>query len=450
MYKKPIIKQKLSDNQQSMLNLMRLIKGENMPLRQAAKEFYELRYPTGIQNHVCTQMRKKATHHKSIFNEGRNNLKPDYFLHCIGSTDYVVEEWSCKKVRKQITKWDGTSTFVPTGEYEEYYNLYLKGYWLNEIPKKKCTVKRLDGRDCIFPIVYGQKYCKNHKWRIEKSNLKVTHAGLHPKFRNEDGSQMTVEERKAKYVNWMTSDDWPNPIIIDPITQISNNTGKQGNALYDEIMLNSKYHIDIRKFFNYVYQYEPVEGYTREQPVDRINGKKYFEYLDGTVERKYWHIVKAVWNTNIQMDKSIKIEGVSKFEEYIISKGYIPFNIDHVTNKFCQFTGKTVPYSSMGTIDLIYIKDGDIEKGHRIIYGLHEAGHHPNLVTPRPDVKVKRFIKDTIFKNLETKNNDYIWLDEKFDSTIEVLFQNETVEDIFDSLFDKNKKFEYDLTKITL
>lgn len=195
MYKKPIIKPKLSEHQQSMLNLIRLIKGENLPLRQAAKEFYELRYPTGIQNHVCTQMRKKASHHKSVQNEG-GNLKQEYFLHCIGSTDYIVEEWSCKKVRKQITKWNGTNTFIPTGEYEEYYNLYLKGYWLNEIPKKQ------------YPLA---DLIPKHIRHIPGSE--VSHPGLHPKFRNEDGSQMTVEERKAKYVNWMTSDDWPNPIM---------------------------------------------------------------------------------------------------------------------------------------------------------------------------------------------------------------------------------------------
>lgn len=196
MYKPPIIKPKLSEHQQSMLNLMRLVKGEKLPLRQAAKEFYELRYPTGVQNHVCTQMRKKASHHKSMQNEG-GNLKPEYFLHCIGSTDYIVEEWNCKKVRKQITKWNGTNTFVPTGEYEEYYNLYLKGYWLNEIPKKK------------YPLA---DLIPKHLRHIPGSE--ISHPGLHPKFRNEDGSQMTVEERKAKYVNWMTSDDWPNPKLF--------------------------------------------------------------------------------------------------------------------------------------------------------------------------------------------------------------------------------------------
>jgi hypothetical protein len=129
MYKPPIIKPKLSKNQQAMLNLIRFVKGENVPLKQAAKEFYEYRYPKGVQQHVCDQMRAKAACHKGNV-DSAGNLKKEYFLHCIGSTDYVVLSWDCKKVRKQITKWNGITAFTPTGEYEEYYSLYLEGYWL--------------------------------------------------------------------------------------------------------------------------------------------------------------------------------------------------------------------------------------------------------------------------------------------------------------------------------
>lgn len=187
-YAAPIKKQPLSDLQKSMLNLSKYM-GNSVSLRQAAKDFYELRYPTGIQNHICTQMRKTAACNKSITNEA-TNLKLDYFLHCIGSTDYRVEAWDCKLVRKQITKWDGSSTFIPTGEYEEYYSLYLKGYWLNEISKKPSIPK--------------------WKWH-NRNNPLVKHAGLHPKWLTEDGDQMSVEQRKAKYVDWIGTDDWPNP-----------------------------------------------------------------------------------------------------------------------------------------------------------------------------------------------------------------------------------------------
>lgn len=271
MYKKPIIKTKLTDHQQAMLNLSRVM-GKDISLRQAAKDFYDLRYPTGIQNHICTQMRKKASHNRANSIYG-GNLKLDFFLHCIGSTDFVVETWNCTHVKKQITKWDGSSTFIPTGEYEEYYNLYLEGYWLDEVPnikeykcegwvhKKKrcCDCNHASSFRCDIYQKVNKAYCnqqaiftnKDHysakyrkrfiaKWMShDYSKTSIKHAGLHPKWLTEDGNQMSVEQRKAKYVDWISTNDWPNPKLLSHNLQIIDNGKKV--IIPEQLWNTSKY-----------------------------------------------------------------------------------------------------------------------------------------------------------------------------------------------------------------
>lgn len=63
---------------------------------------------------------------------------------------------------------------------------------------KKCKGIKNNGLKCNNSIKFG-KYCRFHF-----NQCKEVHAGLNPKFINEDGSQMTIEERKLKYgKNWI-------------------------------------------------------------------------------------------------------------------------------------------------------------------------------------------------------------------------------------------------------
>ena len=58
---------------------------------------------------------------------------------------------------------------------------------------KKCNGIKLNGLKCNNSVKFG-KYCRFHL-----NQCKEIHAGLNSKFRNKDGTQMTVEERKLKY-----------------------------------------------------------------------------------------------------------------------------------------------------------------------------------------------------------------------------------------------------------
>lgn len=121
------------------------------------------------------------------------------------------------------------------------------------------------------------------------------------------------------------------------------------------------------------------------------------------------------------------MNGVSKFEEYIIDKGFIP----HVYDKkdgWIPFKGITISYSTYGPMYMCY-KLEDLN----IVYGLHEMGHPPTLISPRPKIKLTRINKDDI----PTITN------ELYDSTIDILFQKESVETIYNSLFNKDIAFEY-------
>lgn len=86
------------------------------------------------------------------------------------------------------------------------------------------------------------------------------------------------------------------------------------------------------------------------------------------------------------------------FVEYLISKGYRPYR------KVMSKKGSTYVedsnigfYSSMSEhIDLRLIKDG---RTREVVYGLHERGHSPTLIYPRPKGVVTDADMDRIFLN---------------------------------------------------
>lgn len=120
------------------------------------------------------------------------------------------------------------------------------------------------------------------------------------------------------------------------------------------------------------------------------------------------------------------MDGASKFEEYILSIGYkLPDDV------------KRIHYSSVDNCRNVYTKDGCEE----IIYGLNEYGHPPGLIYPRPNVVVSRMVEiaHNMFCVREFCN--------AHDSTMDILFQNKSVEDIYNAIINSNIKFEFDLSR---
>jgi hypothetical protein len=167
--------------------------------------------------------------------------------------------------------------------------------------------------------------------------------------------------------------------------------------------------------YTFVRTQEKKDGYTFEQPVERINGLTYFEYSVDSYERQNWR--------KIQMDCGTFVGcGDSGFESFLHSKGYrlkVYRNRELVSVK--RFT-----LSFMGDSAAYYIKDNQT-----VIYGLKEKGKPPTLLSPLPQVFVKR--------ETGTKSNTH-------QSSIEVMFQQESYEQIYEAMFDQSIVFRYDLT----
>ena len=138
---------------------------------------------------------------------------------------------------------------------------------------------------------------------------------------------------------------------------------------------------------------------------------------------------------------------VSRFEQYLLDKGYTRYYID------CRRPGTIkditpnddFSYSSMDITTALYKKDNIT-----FVYGLHEKGHPPCLISPRPTVKVYRKERnehiDFYTKKLViTEKTVYT---EAQDASIDVVFEKETIEDIYNACLDKTIIFEYDLTNL--
>jgi hypothetical protein len=93
-------------------------------------------------------------------------------------------------------------------------------------------------------------------------------------------------------------------------------------------------------------------------------------------------------------------------------------------------------FSSMrvGGLATFYVKDKDFKNA--IIWGLNEHGKPPILISPKPNIFLKRF----------NKNNEVEFLNEYYQDAIFNLFKVENHQFIFDNLF-TNHLYYYDLTK---
>lgn len=133
----------------------------------------------------------------------------------------------------------------------------------------------------------------------------------------------------------------------------------------------------------------------------------------------------------------------SKFEEYLISLGYKPQI--HTKHGYIDADREHLSYSTMDILSIRYV-NGDKE----IHYGLHEHHHPPCLIWPRPKVRILRDIKCPEYSGIPFINKDdpdknFALETEAFDRNIDILFQKESIEDIYNAIFDDSIIFKYDL-----
>ena len=75
--------------------------------------------------------------------------------------------------------------------------------------------------------------------------------------------------------------------------------------------------------------YEPRNGFQFKQPVERLNGKSYYEYDENSYERQNWGFLKkesynynqaldfSKFNSNLWLNDDIKINAFNKINEFI-------------------------------------------------------------------------------------------------------------------------------------
>jgi hypothetical protein len=144
---------------------------------------------------------------------------------------------------------------------------------------------------------------------------------------------------------------------------------------------------------------------------------------------------------------------MTKFEQFLLDKGYIKHILNCKTMKFEIAKGHTI--STMANLDHRYIHNTDdnllqkIASGKSVMeedftyedrkgeicFGLHEAGKPPTLISPRPRIGVKR-VKDGK-EVLET---------EQWDDSMNVVLGKNPHEEIFKAMYDRGIVIKIDLT----
>jgi len=88
----------------------------------------------------------------------------------------------------------------------------------------------------------------------------------------------------------------------------------------------------------------------------------------------------------------------------------------------------------VGGISTFWIKDNDFE--NPIVWGLNSMGKPPTLITPRPEILIKKINKD----------NQVYFLNNSDDDAVNYVLSNEDSLLIYDAIINKNIFFHYNLT----
>jgi len=143
---------------------------------------------------------------------------------------------------------------------------------------------------------------------------------------------------------------------------------------------------------------------------------------------------------------------MTQFEQMLIEKGYIRHFLH---GKPMKFVAGTNLISSLGCMDHRYfhstdtnalqkiaegksIMDNDFTWADRkgeICFGLREKGKSPTLISPRPQIEIKRIV-----------DGKEVIEDERYDDSMNVVLKDIPHEDILKAMFDKSIVLKVDLT----
>jgi len=143
---------------------------------------------------------------------------------------------------------------------------------------------------------------------------------------------------------------------------------------------------------------------------------------------------------------------MTKFEEFLIDKGYLMFAFD--AKKGMYYKPKNHIISTMVNLGHIYIHNSDTnllnkiennqeitheDRVNQIIFGLNEAYKPATLIYPRPNIRVKR-------KKIIDNEECVVIENENFDDSMNIVLSKIDKEEIFKAMYDKSMCFEFDLT----
>lgn len=152
---------------------------------------------------------------------------------------------------------------------------------------------------------------------------------------------------------------------------------------------------------------------------------------------------------------------MTSFEKYLQQIGYIKHAFD--SSKMQYYIPTRHIISTMSNLAHVYIhstdkvlldkiekekkvtleKESDLitfaDRSKEIVFGLHEHGKPPTLITPRPNIKVKR-------KEIIDGVEQIVTYTQWFDDSMNVALSKQTPEEIYKAMYDENIIFEYDFT----
>ena len=135
---------------------------------------------------------------------------------------------------------------------------------------------------------------------------------------------------------------------------------------------------------------------------------------------------------------------MTKFESFLINKGYIMFAFDAKEMKY--YKPKAHIISTMVNLGHIYIHNSDtnllnkIEQGksvmeddftwedrkNEIVFGLHEAGKPTTLISPRPKIRVKR--EDKVLTEKQDDAMNIVLSKIPYEEILEKMYNGEIIE----------------------
>ena len=121
----------------------------------------------------------------------------------------------------------------------------------------------------------------------------------------------------------------------------------------------------------------------------------------------------------------LKINVMTGFELFLISKGYLKYQYDFKTQQLILVNNEHI-ISTTSNLDYRYVHPSN--PSVQIVYGLHEVGKPPTLIYPRPRILVKR------------EGRTY---NELYDDSMNLALQNESFDDILNAIFNRSILFEY-------